>query len=141
MLVLRVLLLIVLFGSPFFAYFAMTSGVSRDDLNRPFRFLNWTFAVLIVGLIALVALGTMMGDDQPQPSPVVQLLLFALIVAWAANGFAFWVALGVLAKRLHRSPIIWIGAAFLTNPVGPFVAYFMMRGNVKEALRSAVARS
>jgi len=58
----------------------------------------------------------------------------ALFFTIIASGVAFLVALGMLAARLGRSWPLWVGLTIIT-PFGPFIAYFMMRKLVKEAMR------
>ena len=39
---------------------------------------------------------------------------------------AFYIILGILAARKNRCVVCWVGLSFLTSPIGPIVAYFMM---------------
>jgi hypothetical protein len=43
----------------------------------------------------------------------------------------FYVFLGMLARRLGKSWILWVGLTIITKPIGTIVAYLMMRDYVK----------
>ena len=60
---------------------------------------------------------------------------FAVVVLLAivASGLVFLVCLGMLAARLGRNWILWVVLTMLT-PFGPFIAYFLMRKIVKDAI-------
>ena len=99
----------------------------KHDLVRPFRFLNGSFLVSIAATILVVMTGS---EPAELPSGGYMLSFLVLIL----SGWTFWISLGVLASRLGRSPIIWVGVPFITSPIGPIVAYFMMRSRVQSAM-------
>jgi hypothetical protein len=80
------------------------------------RVLSSCFVGSIVALLILTV--------SPKEANGFALVIVAVLMAF---GIGFYVALGVLANRLDRSWITWIGLTVITNPIGPFVAYFKMR--------------
>jgi multidrug transporter EmrE-like cation transporter len=92
-----------------------------------FRLLTASLLVSVGGAVCVLAL--------PRPENNLDSLLSSLaFAAWVAGGVAFYVMLGVLASRLNRSPIVWVGAAFIFTPIGPLVAYFRMRSLIAKTL-------
>lgn len=45
----------------------------------------------------------------------------------------FYILLGIQAVRLKKRPVLWVGLALLSAPVGPLVACFWIRGDTKKA--------
>ena len=64
-------------------------------------------------------------------------LAAAFLFTIVAAGVVFLVCLGMLASRLGRSWVLWVGMTVIT-PFGPFIAYFLMRKLVRQALKGAV---
>ena len=64
-------------------------------------------------------------------------LAAAFLFTIVAAGVVFLVCLGMLASRLGRSWLLWVGMTVIT-PFGPFIAYFLMRKLVREAIKGAV---
>jgi hypothetical protein len=87
---------------------------------------------MVANLAALVAV---ILTQELQIDWIVLPTLCVLIAA----GPVFYVTLGMLAARLGYSWITWVGLAFITAPVGPFVAWGMMSQRVRRRVRSATA--
>jgi hypothetical protein len=64
-------------------------------------------------------------------------LAAAFLFTIVAAGIVFLVCLGVLASRLGKSWVLWVGMTVIT-PFGPFIAYFLMRKLVRKAIKSAM---
>lgn len=94
----------------------------KKRLAEPFRLLTWSLALCLVGVLTLYS-----ALDGPKA------LMIAGFCVWIVSGFAFYLALGVLASRLGRSWIVWVGMSMITNPIGPIVAYVRMRQLVENA--------
>ena len=51
----------------------------------------------------------------------------------------FYISLGILAARLGKSWIVWVGLTIIAKPIGTIVAYFRMRLLVNEQIESKAA--
>jgi hypothetical protein len=94
---------------------------NKGGISRPFQVLTRSFIVALANIVILIIVAE--GNPTRSISPFEGILILTMI----ASGLAFYVSLGVLAKRMGGSWIVWVGLTFITNPVGPFVAYFRMR--------------
>jgi hypothetical protein len=70
--------------------------------------------------------------DEPDAVPALHAAALSVL---ATSGLAYYVVLGMLADHLGRNWIVWVGLTLITKPVGPFIAYLMMRDRVKYAPR------
>lgn len=95
-------------------------------LALPLKVMSWSFLLSVLGFIAFIGLA---GDKSLAPAAGIALVI------WMVGAIAFYVSLGQLATRLDRSVVLWVGGAMLTNPIGPFVAYFRMSGLVHTTAR------
>lgn len=91
-------------------------------LNTPMRNLTWSFLLSVLCVVAVVAQSEI-SKSYPLPAWLFLLILSVLLIA----GIVYYVSLGILAKRLGKSWITWIGLTVITKPFGPVVAYFLMR--------------
>lgn len=91
---------------------------------RLMQFLTWSFVVGVSGFVSLVVIGIIAPSKSLTPLEIVCLL------AIVSGSIPFYICLGVLAKRLGRSWVTWVGLTVITKPIGPFVAYFKMRNLV-----------
>jgi hypothetical protein len=96
-------------------------------LSRPFQVLTWSLAVAVVSIVIVIMLVS--REPIKEISPFEGILISSMMV----SGLTFYVSLGILAKRLGRRWIVWVGLTFITKPIGPFVAYFRMRCLVNRA--------
>jgi len=90
-----------------------------------------SFLVMVGSLVGLVVLGL----SAPEPTlttPVAMALLILLIVA----ACSWYITLGIIASRLNRPSLAWVGLSLVTAPVGPLVAYPLMLRHIKTALTS-----
>ncbi|APG25959.1 hypothetical protein [Syntrophotalea acetylenica] len=68
-----------------------------------------------------------------------EILTVAAIVLWLIifiMGILFIFSLGGLAGDLNRSGIVWIGLSIITAPIGPIVAFSMMRNIVNTEIHN-----
>ena len=100
----------------------------RSELARSLAILTWSLAAMCGAFYAFVMLA--LNKVSNPPDVVSSLLVSTTILA----GALFYVYLGVLAARLERSVLVWVGLTFITKPIGPIVAYFRMRRLVQNAL-------
>ena len=92
---------------------------NKTDTARPYRLLNLSF-ILNVALFPIFLISGQLGLD------FLLVQLVCSLVGWAA--FCVYLAsLGVLASRLGRSPLVWVGLTFITSPFGFIISFFMMR--------------
>jgi hypothetical protein len=116
----------------------------HDDLVRPLRSLtrNLVASLLATVFFFVVSAATVGSTEPVTRGPVADglfsLVLLVLAFVMLGSSLKFWVALGMLSSRLGRSPIVWIGLPIITSPIGPFVAYFWMRGLAKAAITGRV---
>ena len=108
-----------------------------DDkrLDKPMRVLTMSFLLEIASFVTIILLPT---EGKAQGSLIIIFsCLFILVVA----GLSFYVSLGMLASRLDKSWIVWVGLTIITKPIGSIIAYFMMRSKVNAAsqLKTEVA--
>jgi len=95
------------------------------------RIFTLSFVVMVGSIVGLVVLGL----SAPEPmivTPVTGVLLVLFIVA----ACSWYITLGVIASRLNRPWLAWVGLSLATAPLGPLVAYPLMLGHVKTALTS-----
>jgi len=100
-----------------------TTSSGTLSLSTALTYLTWAFAAYIVGF-ASVIVGPLMGRHVPDG--VFQILALCMIVGM----LGFHIVLGIMAARLQRSLVLWVGATFITMPIGPIVAYINMRSLV-----------
>jgi hypothetical protein len=93
----------------------------------------------LVGSLASLAIAIAPAklENSSGISPIEAIVSLVL----AASGLAFYVSLGMLATYFGRSWIVWVGLTGITHPIGPIVAYFMMRDRVKHSPQSPVKTS
>lgn len=99
-----------------------------DNLRTNFRRLSWSFGVSLLSIVVFIVL-----SHEKQFDAVPGLGKITVLVP-AISAVAFYTFLGILAAKLKRSPIVWVGATFVFNPIGPFIAY----GNMWRLVRAAV---
>jgi hypothetical protein len=87
--------------------------------------LTWSLAAILASLAIVIALANL---DEPNGMTVLKTAALSVL---ATSGLAYYVVLGMLADHLGRNWIVWVGLTLLTKPVGPFIAYLMMRDRVK----------
>ena len=121
----HLLILLVLFGSPFALYFVIASG-SRSDLRRPSTFLHASFIAWSLAIVAAIVATVLLTDPDAE-----SLVVGILVIAFAVAGWAYLMALAILASRTGRSGILWAGLAFITSPIGVVVSYPMMIGALR----------
>lgn len=59
-----------------------------------------------------------------------------LVILMVAAGPVWYTSLGMLAKRLGRRPLVWVGLSFVTSPIGPLVIFPLMLGHIKTASKA-----
>lgn len=107
------------------------SVAKREKLLIPMQWLTGNFIVYVGSLVVLIA---SFGDDTSGDFGLLQgIAVLTMIIA----ALGFYICLGVLAKRLGQSGTTWIVLTILTNPIGTFVAYFLMRRRVAQAISQA----
>lgn len=108
---------------------ATTNSVAkREKLLIPMQWLTGSFIVYVSSLVVIiVSVGAGSSDD-------FGLLQVIVVLAMIIAALGFYICLGILAKRLGQSGTTWIVLTIITNPIGTFVAYFLMRRRVAQAI-------
>jgi len=94
----------------------------------------WSFLVSVGSFIALMVIGATSAPHEGITT--VEGLLVALMVL---SGPVWYVSLGMLANRLGRRWLVWVGLSFITSPIGPFVIFPLMLGHMRAARQAAPA--
>lgn len=97
------------------------------DTHRILQFLTWSLIVEVSGFVSLIVIAIVDTSEDLLPLKIV-----CALAIFAATP-PFYICLGILAKRLGRSWITWVGLTFITKPIGPFVAYFKIRNLVADS--------
>jgi hypothetical protein len=121
-------------AAPFAAWGAPASDETlhasiRARGSRLFAMLTWSLGGILAGLAIVIGLARL---DEPNAVPALHAAALSVL---AASGVAYYVVLGMLADHLGRSWVVWVGLTLITKPVGPFIAYLMMRDRVKYSPR------
>ena len=107
--------------------------MDAKQLQKPMNRLTVCFVAAIASFASLMVFG-MKVPAYERTHGAWEVLLGVLVLVWLVSGLGFYVYLVKLARRLGRSWIIWAGLAFITSPIGPFVAYFNMKELVARTL-------
>lgn len=97
-------------------------------INKSMKRLSTCFYLQVTILILSVVISFVNYKTFSSIGPSLGVLMVGVSVA-------FCVSLGQLASYLGKRWYVWVGLTILTNPVGYFVAYLMMKQQVNEALR------
>jgi hypothetical protein len=102
-------------------------------LRVPMQVMTWS---LVASWGALLMLFSMAASDGGHQSSA---FFAGLLLLMFGGGIAFYVSLGMLAVRLGRSVVLWVGGSMLTSPFGPIFAYVHMQGLVRAQASSTAA--
>lgn len=94
----------------------------QANLVTPARLMHAGFIASIVCFLSAFIL------EKISPESLVFWTWFGIFVV---SSIVFYIGLGILVKRLGKNLLIWIGGAFITNPIGPIVAYLTMLSILK----------
>lgn len=104
-------------------------------LRKQFKWLTISFVV--IALWWGTAIFLVWNKDEAfsiSQNTIALLVGFPGIVA----SWVFIINLWRLARTLNRSPIVWVGLTLIFSPIGPLVAYSIMRQKVLNALQDNV---
>jgi hypothetical protein len=90
-----------------------------------------SFLVLLGSIVGAIFLGPITAPHDDVTS--VEALLLMLMLA---SGPVWYVSLGILANRLGRNWLVWVGLSFLTAPIGPLITFPLMLGHIRAARHS-----
>ena len=123
---------------PFVAAYIFVRRMRRDgprDLIRPLRSLNTSFWTWLCSTVILFGVALSIPDlDSPLDQPVAFTIFCILMFTVWISGLTLLGALGVLAKRQGKSPIVWAGMPIIFPIIGPIVAYATMRQRTKASI-------
>ena len=116
------------------------SRLVHRELKSLMQILTWSFVTAVTSCALLVVLGILIapasGEPSKEPSLLEGICLSVGGLVVYVTGLSFYICLGILAKRLSRSWIVWVGLTIITTPIGQFVAYFRMRHLVNSAIQA-----
>ena len=91
-------------------------------VRGPFRWLTIAFILFVISLAGLLIIFDQ-KDSGREFSEAIELLTFlTLAISWAT----YLLILGRLARKLNKSPTIWVGLTWAFTPFAPLFSYFMM---------------
>lgn len=102
----------------------------------PLRICTWALSTALASPVLAVALALVADEISTIKATAALVFLFIPFLALLAL-LVFYTALGTLAYRMRLSVPIWVGLPFLTSPIGPVVAYLLMRGKIADKSRAA----
>lgn len=110
---------------------------NAEKLTKPLQGLKLSGIIAVGSFIILVLIGisghTQIRLNNPTFN-LYEILFIALYILLFISILLFEVYLGILARRLNKSLIIWVGLSIITSPLGPYIAYYNMLQEVKNAL-------
>jgi hypothetical protein len=144
----QLIIIAVIFGVPIVVTYRAYRSMREPsgNLSRLLRSLTRNLVASLVATVFFIGLSatTMTGGSTAVARGVAADILLTFVLLASAlvmlgSTLKFWVALGMLASRLGRSPIVWIGLPLITSPIGRFLAYFWMRSLAAAAIRQPSA--
>jgi len=106
-------------------------GQGRATTKRPVtRLLRQMFTWSIVGVVVPIVAIIVLANFASVQESVLPLLLSFLCIA---SGITWSVTLGMIASRLGRSWVVWVGLSMITSPVGFVLASALMTGHIETA--------
>ncbi len=112
------------------------SDLPTKDLSKPRNALIIGFVIILISTITIIRRMVMLGEDI-EGATAYDNYYIIMIWTWFIGFLTFHIALGMLAKRIGQSAIIWAGLSVLTSPLGPFAAFPWMLVNVSDANKRA----
>lgn len=86
--------------------------------KRLLKGLKWSFGVSIIFSFLLIAVAFLNLPGE---------IIAGTGLIASISGLMFYYYLARITILLKKSPIIWVGLAFLTPPVGPIIAYLKIQ--------------
>ena len=100
----------------------------------------WSFLVSTACWVGLIVLGVAPPRRHGSITSVEAILAFVIVILMLAASLVWYVSLGVLAHRLRRRWLVWVGLSFITSPIGPLIIFPLMLGHVRAARPPASAQ-
>lgn len=108
--------------------------MNKTTIRKSMRYLTASFITLVLFLIFSPFLSSLAIIHTQSLFPIVFMIMMLFTIAGVLSIPCFYVFLARQARYLQRSWVLWVGLTFISMPLGPFVAYFMMRHFVRKAL-------
>jgi len=102
--------------------------LNSSNLATPKAVFIWSFVISIVSTVGFFIVATKFAT----PNAPLDVVTMLLVLAIAISGIAYYGSLGVLAHRIGRSAIVWVGLTFILSPIGALVAFPWMLNLVGE---------
>jgi hypothetical protein len=129
--------LVALIGVPMLVIPFIRRG-PKDDLARPFKFLNWGFWSTVLSF-ALAMAAPRFFPATDATAILTGLVANALLFAFYVSAWMYWTSLAVLAQRSGRSATIWVVVGLVTLAIGFLSTYILMAGRVRTVLKTKPA--
>ena len=88
---------------------------------------TWSFVISIGCFVGMFVLPTT-SEQTDFSLAVVILLLLSVVAGWTWN-----ITLGIIAHRLGRRWLVWVGLSIIGSPIAPFIVYTLMLSHIKAA--------
>ena len=98
--------------------YCVESGWREVILTTPKLAMVLGFVAALGSMIVLYQRGSAAGGAGVEADTTYWVLFYLMLF----GALVFYVALGMLARRLGKSPIVWVGLTVITTPIGPLVA-------------------
>lgn len=103
--------------------------MSRKPVTRALRLsFIWSFVVSVGAFVGLITVGTATAANSGITA-IEGLLLLVMVAA----GSVWYVSLGMLAHRLGRRWLVWVGLSFIFSPIAPLITFPLMLGYTRAA--------
>ena len=108
----------------------------QDQLSVPLKISAWALSTAIASLVLVVVVAVVAAEFPAVATVGGLVVLLALFLVPLAM-LIFYAALYKLVYRMGLSVPIWVGLPFITSPIGPVVAYLLIRKKVADESRTA----
>jgi len=102
--------------------------MESKQLRGPLKGLDISFGASIISTMLLIALAS------KKPEGVLGMIMLITVLVMVIAGLCFYIYLGILATRLERSWITWVGLTMLTGPFGTIFSWFWIRSTVQSMI-------
>ena len=98
--------------------YCVESGWREVILTTPKLAMVLGFVAALGSIMVLYQRGSAAGGAGVEADTIYWVLFYTMLL----GALVFYVALGMLARRLGKNPIVWVGLTVITTPIGPLVA-------------------
>lgn len=92
-----------------------------------------SFLVGVGAVVAGIAYAVIANPPAKDLTPTQWFLVMLMVAA----GPVWYVSLGMLAHRLGRSWLVWVGLSFIFSPIAPLIIFPLMLSHARAAAQQA----